>query len=97
MVKKLTISERTQELLRKLFFSQRVRNGLILRIDFDLIEMTFFCQTGETGQLLPKKVFFPQNEPHGAKLRFSDVLNHFHWKFSKPFFYYQKSDYLRKN
>ena len=49
--------------------------GQILRIGFDLMETNFFGQTSETGQIIPKTVFF-------HKLSFSGV-EAFSWKLSK--------------
>ena len=46
----------------------------------------FLGQTCETGQILPKKEFPPQNEPHTAKLSFSGVLKHFGGNLLKNFF-----------
>ncbi len=51
--------------------------GKILRKSFDLKGTTFFGQTIEMEQIIPKTVFSTQNYPHRAKPSFSDVLMHF--------------------
>ncbi len=47
-------------------------------------------------QILTKKCFSPQNEPHTAKLCFSVVLKHFRANTLKTSLFSPKSDYLRK-
>ena len=41
------------------------------------METTFFGQTRETGIYITENGFPPQNDPHTAKLRFSDLLKLF--------------------
>ncbi len=51
--------------------------GKILKKIFYLKETTFFGQTIEKEQILPKRVFSLQNDPQRAEPSFSDVLMYF--------------------
>ena len=57
---------------------------------FDLKESNIFGQTRETGKILPKKGFPPQNEPHTES--FSGVFKHFPGNSLKNFLLCQESD-----
>ena len=47
-----------------------------------------FCSNLRSRKLFKKKVYYPQNEPHTAKLFFSFVLNHNWGKFTGIFSFY---------
>ena len=47
-------------------------------------------------EILTKKGFSPQSEPHTAKLCISVVLKHFRGNSQKTSLFSPKSDYLRK-
>ncbi len=56
-----------------------------------------FVQSSTTGQILTKKMFSPQSEPHTAKLCFPVVSKHFRRNSLKTILFSQKSDSLRKD
>ena len=62
--------------------------------NFDLLETTFFCQTGEMGQILTKTVFLLKWGT--AKLSFWGNFKHFLWNWAKYSLLGQKIDNLRK-
>ena len=70
---KMTISERSKELIRKLLFINKFEMWQIMRKGFDLIETTFFGQTIETGQIY-RKCLAPHNEPLTAKQSISGIF-----------------------
>ncbi len=47
-------------------------------------------------EILTKKSFSPQSEPHTAKLCFTVVLKYFGGNSQKNYIFSQKCDYLRK-
>ena len=52
----MIISEKSMELSRRLIFLNKCETGQILRKGFDLMEMNFFGQNSNMGQILPKNV-----------------------------------------
>ena len=62
---------------------------------FDMMETIFVGQTIETGLILPKIFFAPQNEPHTAKRSFSCILTNLCRKLTKDITGL-KIDYIRK-
>ena len=56
---KKVADDETIVVCKKFFFLNDFEKGEILRKGFSLKETTFFYQTSETGQILPKTVFLP--------------------------------------
>ncbi len=73
---KKCLSERSQELSRKLFFLKEFEKRQILRNGFGLMETIFFGPPSN-GTNNTENSFAPQNEPHTEKNNFSGVLKHF--------------------
>ena len=75
LVQKVTISEKSTEILRKFVFVNKFEKWQILKKIW--ICLTVFEQTSKMGEILIKTCFSTQSEPHTAKLCFSVVLKHF--------------------
>ena len=73
---KMTISEKSTEILRKFVFLNKFEKGQILRKIWVCLNF-FFDQISKMREILTKTCFSPQSEPHTAKLYFSVVLKHF--------------------
>ena len=81
--KLLTIPKRCLELLRMLFFLNKLENWKTLRID---MKEQFSWSNRWNGTNITKTCFHSQNEPESAKLHFSGVLNLFRGNRLKNFF-----------
>ena len=89
-VKKVTISERSIEKLRKFVFLNMFEKGKILR-NFWICLNNCFWSNQLKGSIINKDCFCPQSEPHTAKLCFFVVLKHFCWNSQRTSLFIQKS------
>ena len=94
-IQKLTISERSSEILRKnAFLTTFLKEKSQRKIWIWCKQL--FCTKQLNGAIINKNFFSRQNEPHIAKLFFHVVLKHF-WDISlKTSLFSPKRDYLRK-
>ena len=76
LIQKLTISEKSTEILRKFVFLNKFEKGKIRRKIWICLN-NFFDQTIKSGQILTKTVFLLKSQPHTAKLCFSVVWSIF--------------------
>ncbi len=89
---KVTMSERSIEILRNFIFFNKFEKGQIQRKIWICLNNFFFDQTSKRGQIFNTNFFSPQNEPHTVKLCFSVVLKHFWGNSLKSSLFSQKSD-----
>ena len=94
LVIKLTISEKSTEVLRKLFFLKFEKGNS--QENLDLFKQLFLIKP-EKGININKNCFSPQSEPHSPKLYFSGVLKLFRVKSQRTSLFIPKSEYLRKD
>ena len=90
---KLTISETSNEILRKFVFLTMFERGKYWG-KFGLFKQIFLIKQVK-GINFNKNCFSPQSEPHTAKLCLSFVLKLFWGNSWKNFLFRSKSDYLR--
>ena len=90
----MTISEKSTEKLRKLFFLACLKR-VNIEENFDLFKQLFLIKSLK-GDNINQNCFSPQSEPHTAKLCFSVVLKHFWGNSPRTSLFCPKSDYLRK-
>ena len=93
LVKKVTISETSTEILRKFVILTMFEKWQILRKIWICLNF-FFYQTSKRGHILTKTVFHPKLS-HIQLNCFSVVLKHFRGNLQRTFLFCQKSDYLR--
>ena len=93
LVQKVTISERSTEMLK--FFFKRYLKSINPEENLDLFKQLFLVKPVK-WENLTKPCCFPQSEPHTAKLCFSVVLKHFFGKFTEKFSFYSKKRLSRK-
>ena len=95
-IQKITISERSSEILRKITFLNKFKNEKIWA-KFGFSVHKCFCSKQKNGTIFNTNCFYPQNEPHRAKLCFSVVLKHFRGNSLIISLFWSKRDYLRKD
>ena len=95
LVQKVTISEKSTEILRKFVSLNKFEKGQIQR-NFWICLNECFEEISKMREILTKTCFSPQSEPHTAKLCFSVVLKHFRGNSQRTALFSSKSDYLRK-
>ena len=95
LVKKVTISERSTEILRKFVFLNKFEKDQIKEENLDLFKQLFLIKPVK-GENINKNCFSPQNEPHTAKRCFSVVLKHFWGNSLKNSLFIQKSGLSQK-
>ena len=93
LVKKVTISEMSTEILRKFVFVTRFEREYPEEIWISL--KSYFWSNQLKGININKKCFSPQSEPHTAKLCLSVVLNHLGGNSQRTSLFSQKSDSLK--
>ena len=92
--KKVTISERSTDILRKFVFLNKFEKRQILSKIW-ICTNNFFYQTCKRGQILTKTVFhlkMSHIQLNLASLLFWSILGEFHWKL----LFLVKKNYLRK-
>ena len=94
--KKMNISERWTEKLRKLVLLNMFEKRRILRKIWICLN-NFFLQIIKMRKILIKTCFSYLFDPHTAKLCFSVVLKHFWRNSQRTSLFSPKSDYLRKD
>ena len=93
-IKKLTISEKRTEELRKFVFLTMFEKWQILRKIWICFNH-FFWSNLYKGVIINKNCFSPQSEPPTTKLSLSVVLKHFWENSEKNYLFCPKIDYLR--
>ena len=91
LVQKVNISEKSTEILWNFFFLTYLKREKSWG-KYGFVYPTVFDKTSEMGDILIKKSFSPESEPHTAKLRFSVVLKHFRGNSHRTFLFSPKSD-----
>ena len=94
LFQKVTISERSTEILRKFVFLTSLKREKHEE-NLDLFKQLILIKPVKEDNI-NKICFFPQNEPHTVKLCFPVVLKYFLGNSLKTSLLSQKSDYLRK-
>ncbi len=82
LAKKVTISERSSEILRIFFSSTSLKRGKSRR-KFGYVVKPLFVQSSKTGKILTKTVFFLKMShipPNDAFLLFWSIFGLIHWK-----------------
>ena len=96
LVKKMTISERSSDILRKFVFPNKFEKEQTQRKIRICHKQLFLFYVLKLDKYKQKKIFSPQNEPippNFAFLLFWSIFGLIHWKIR---FLVKKSDYLRK-